>query len=74
MSKFLNYGVIMSQKIFISASSGDLDEMSPVAAFHLGLHCLPKFLLFTGIVNMVNEKGFNTNTVCGRKGHQMYIF
>ena len=59
MSKFLNYGVIMSLKIFISATSEDLDEMPPFVAFHLGLHCLPKYLFFTGIVN---EKGFNTNT------------
>ena len=40
---------------FITANSGDpdvmfpdLDEKPPYAAFHLGLHCLPKYQ-FTGI-------------------------
>ena len=30
---------------FISANSADPDEMPPYAAFHLGPHCLPKYLL-----------------------------
>ena len=34
-------------------NSADPDEMPPYAAFHLGLHCLPKYL-FTGIQT---EKG-----------------
>ena len=38
---------------FILANSADPDEMSPHAAFHLGLYCLPNYL-FTGIQN---EKG-----------------
>ena len=34
--------VFISLKIdFIFANSADSDEMSPCAAFHLGLHCLP---------------------------------
>ena len=37
--------VFLYQKIvFISANSADPDEMSLYAAFHLGLHCLPKYL------------------------------
>ena len=35
---------------FIVAYSTDPDEMSHCAAFHLGLHCLPKYL-FAGIQN-----------------------
>ena len=46
--------MIMSLKIiFILANSADPDEIQPYAAFHPGLHCLPKYL-FTGIQN---EKG-----------------
>ena len=37
--------VIMSLKIaFISANSADSDQMLPNAAFHQGLHCLPKYI------------------------------
>ena len=54
MSKFLNYDVFIFQKIvFILANSADPDEMPHDAAFHMGLHSLPK-CLFTGIQN---EKG-----------------
>ena len=35
---------------FNFANSADPDEMPPYVAFHLGLHCLPKYL-FTGIQN-----------------------
>ena len=49
--KFLNYDAFMSQRIvFILANSADPDEMPHNAAFHQGLHCLPKYL-FTGIQN-----------------------
>ena len=49
MLKFLNYDVFMSLKIvFICAISADPDEMPPYAAFHLGLHYLPRYL-FTGV-------------------------
>ena len=30
--------------VFIVANSADPDEMSLYATFHLGLHCLPKYL------------------------------
>ena len=36
--------------VFILANSVDPDEMLPYGAFHLGLHCCPKYL-FTGIQN-----------------------
>ena len=29
---------------FIYANSADPDEMSPNAAFHLGIYCVPKYL------------------------------
>ena len=35
---------------FIIANSAETDEMPHYVAFHLGLHCLPKYL-FTGIQN-----------------------
>ena len=36
--------VLLSLKIcFIFANSVDPDEMPHYAAFHLGLHCLPKY-------------------------------
>ena len=34
--------------VFIVANREDPDEMLHYAAFHLGLHCLPKYL-FAGI-------------------------
>ena len=47
-------GIFLSLKIvFILANSADPDEMLPYAAFHLGIHCLRKYL-FIGILN---EKG-----------------
>ena len=40
-----NYNVVLSLKVvFILANNADPDEMQPYAAFHLGLHCLPKYL------------------------------
>ena len=40
--------LFMSLKIvFISAISADPDEMTPYEAFHLGLHCLPKYMWWT---------------------------
>ena len=65
MLKFLNYDKFMSLKIvLILVNSADPGEMPPYAAFHLGLHCLLKYLtvsrmkrpkyLFNGIQN---EKG-----------------
>ena len=36
--------------VFILVNSADPDEVPPYAAFHLGLHCLPKYL-FTDMQN-----------------------
>ena len=36
------YSIPFSEIIFILANSVDPDTMPPYAAFHLGLHCLPK--------------------------------
>ena len=50
-TKFLKNDVFLSLRIvFIQANSADPVEMLPYAAFHLGLHCLHKYL-FTGIQN-----------------------
>ena len=38
------YDVFLTLEIIlIIANSGDPDEMQHCAAFHLGLHCLPKY-------------------------------
>ena len=53
-SKFLNYNVFLFLKIvFILANSADPGEMPPYVAFHLGFHCLPKYLY----INIQNENG-----------------
>ena len=58
--KFLNYHVFLSLKVvLILANSEDPDEMQHYAAFHLGLHCWPKYLfrvssIKKGFVNSVN--------------------
>ena len=50
----------MSLKIVcILTNSADPDEMLPYVAFHLGLHCLSKYL-FTGISY---EKGYKANQI-----------
>ena len=65
-SKFLNFNIFLSQKIgFIFANSADPDEMLHYAAFHLGHHCLPKYLL-TGVSRMKRVKAFK-NDVKGFK-------
>ena len=39
-----NHNVFLSLKVvFIIANSADFDEMQHHAAFHRGLHCLPKY-------------------------------
>ena len=53
MQNFLNYGVFsVSEGCFtlILANSAGPDEMQHCAAFHLGLHCLPKYP-FWGLQN-----------------------
>ena len=45
MKKFLNYDVCLSLEIvLILANSANPDEMQHNAVFHLGFHCLPKYL------------------------------
>ena len=40
----LNYDALLSMKVvLIIANREDPDEMQHYAAFHLGLHCLPKY-------------------------------
>ena len=46
MYNFINYDVFLSLLIvLIVANSTDPIEMQHDAAFHLGLHCLPKYPL-----------------------------
>ena len=52
---FLNYDIFLSLKIvLILANSVDTDEMQHYAAFHLGLHCLPKYQL--GVSSIQRDK------------------
>ena len=47
--EFSKFDVFLSLKVvFILANSADTDEMQHFAAFHMGLHCLPKYLFRTG--------------------------
>ena len=49
--KVLNHDAFLSLKItFILANSAETDEM-PRAAFHMGLHCLPKYLFSSWLMN-----------------------
>ena len=62
-SEFPKYDVFKSLKI--SAKSVDPDEMQHYAAFHLGLHCLPKypfwgFPVYNGLRNELIFFCFNT--------------
>ena len=44
MFKFLNNILFLSLKIvFVLANREDPDKMTHFGAFHLGLHCLPKY-------------------------------
>ena len=48
--------MFLSLKIgFVSANSEDPDEMPHYVAFHLGLHCLPKYLFRVSGVQRVNN-------------------
>ena len=40
---FEKYSIFMSRSFFALTNSVDPDEMPHYAAFHLGLHCLPKY-------------------------------
>ena len=42
--EFQNYSIFLSMKIVLILANGEgSDEMQHYAAFHLGLHCLPKY-------------------------------
>ena len=43
----------------VLANSADPDKMLLIVAFHLGIHCLPKYL-FVGIQNKKSQLGFNS--------------
>ena len=60
LNKVLNEVFLYLKIVFILANSDDLNEMPPYAAFHVGLHCLPKYL-FTGLIH--NLKGQCINIV-----------
>ena len=62
----LKYVAKKSQSLkiaFILANSTDSDEMPPYATFHLGLHCLPKYL-FTGIQNEKDKLALGVEIPC----------
>ena len=49
---FLNYNTfLLWMFVFIYANSADSDKIPQYAAFHLGFHCLQKYL-FAGIQNI----------------------
>ena len=59
---FLTYDVLLSQKnVLILTNSADPDEMQHYAAFHLGLHCLPKY----PFMRFQFTKGFRKKIVPG---------
>ena len=43
MFEIQNYDVLQSLMIIFLSNSADHDEIHHNAAFHLGLHCLPKY-------------------------------
>ena len=47
---FKKYCILLSEICFTFTNSVDPDEMQHDAAFHLGLHCLRKYL-FRGFLN-----------------------
>ena len=48
---------------FVLANSADSDEMLHYAAFHLCLHCLPKYLFYKGL--MYQYVGVNLSELKG---------
>ena len=53
--KFLDYDVFLSLKVvLILANSANPDELQHYAAFHLGLHCLPKYLFRDSSIQSLN--------------------
>ena len=67
MSNFFNFNIFLSLKIvFILANIADSDEVPHYAAFHLGLHCLPKYCLPVGLHQTIYynvSRGQNYNFV-----------
>ena len=57
---FIKWYISVTEDCFHLASNADPDEMLHFAAFHLGLHCLPKYLF----ISSQNEKGKQVNFVC----------
>ena len=47
---FQKHCILLSKDLFTFSNSVDPDEMQHCAAFHLGLHCLQKYL-FRGFPN-----------------------
>ena len=61
--------MFLSLKInLILAYSVDSDEMQRNAAFHLGLHCLPKYLLL-GVFSIGRLSPFSNGAERGRYKH-----
>ena len=48
--------------VFVTANSADPDEMQCYVAFHLGFHCLPKYL-FTRMKRVNNNFFFQSKMV-----------
>ena len=42
--------ISVSEDCFIEVNSADPDEMPHIVAFHLGLHCLPKYSIRDSLV------------------------
>ena len=62
--KFLNYDVFLSlYVVLILANSADPNELQHNAAFHLGRHCLPKYL-FRGFSIQRVRGGQATHRTC----------
>ena len=52
--EFINYDAFLTLKIVLTlANSAGPDEMQHNAAFHLGLHCLPKYPVNKGLICLI---------------------
>ena len=49
---------------FVSVNSADPDEMPHYAAYHLGLHCLPKYLLGASSLQRVKREKRILKKIC----------
>ena len=59
--------------VFILANSADPDEMLPNAAFHLGLHCFPKYRFTCTVSRMKLGNGDNLHIKCYETGNKWYM-